>query len=111
MTIPAINRLEARTLLSHTALCITLAGGLGFIAAGLASLDLQGFVTLSKIAHFAIAIVCISACFAILWCSADGPDRWRPVVVSPEAAESIFGAAAIIILLGGIVAVTAFYLE
>jgi hypothetical protein len=109
MTVLAINRVEARTLLSHTALCITLAGGLGFIAAGLAGLDLEGFVTLTKIAHYAIALVCILACFAILWCSADGPDRWRPFIISPEAAESIFGAAAVIILLGGILAVTAFY--
>jgi hypothetical protein len=110
MTVLAINRFEARTLLSHTALCITLAGGLGFIAAGLAGLDLKGFVILSKIAHFAIAFACISACFAILWCSADGPDRWRPFIISPEAAEAIFGAAAVVILLGGIVATTAFYL-
>jgi hypothetical protein len=109
MTALAINRFETPALLNHTALCVTLAGGLGFIAAGLIGLDAKGFVALSKTAHAALALVCITACFAIVWCSADGPDRWRPFIVSREAAERIFGGAAGLIVLGGIAASVALY--
>jgi hypothetical protein len=94
-----------RTLLSCTALCVTLAGGLGLIASGL-----TGVHPLSKIAHAAIAVICMAGCFAINWCSADGPERWRPFIISPEAAEGIFGGAASVIVLEGIAAATGLYL-
>jgi hypothetical protein len=111
MTHLAINRLEMPALLIHAAVCVTLAAALGFIAAGLIGLDLKGFVALSKIAHTALALICITACFAIVWCSPEGPDRWRPFIVSREAGESIFGGAASLIVLGGIAAAMAFFLR
>jgi hypothetical protein len=110
MTVLAINRSEETpTLLSHTALCVTLAGALGFIAAGLIGLDLKGFAMLSIIANVVMAFVCLTACFALVWCSPEGPDRWRPFIISREAAESIFGGAATFIVLGGIAAAIALY--
>lgn len=102
----AIDRSEVRPLLNHVALCLTVASGLGFIAGGLAGLDLNPFVALSRLAQGAIAAICIASCFTILWCSPDGPDRWRPFIVSPRVAEAIFGGAATVIALGGISAVT-----
>jgi hypothetical protein len=101
MTILAIDEFEARALLKHTALCVTLAGALGLIAAGLTGVD-----PLSKIVHAAVAFVCMAGCFAILWCTADGPDRWRPFIISHETAEGIFGGAAGVIVLEGIAAAT-----
>jgi uncharacterized membrane protein len=98
---------ELRALLNHTALCFALASGLGFIGGGLAGLDIKAFVALSAIANYAIAVICITLSFTILWCSADGPPRWRPFVISRELAESLFGGAASFILLGGVVAVVA----
>ncbi len=110
MTALAFDRSEVRPLLNHVALCLTVASSLGFIAAGLAGLDLNAFVTLSRIGQAVIAISCIASCFAILWCSPDGPDRWRPFIVSSWAAETIFGLAATVIALGGIAAVVGVWL-
>ncbi|HZK90682.1 MAG TPA: hypothetical protein VFC56_11090 [Stellaceae bacterium] len=98
---------ELRALLSHTALCFALASGLGFIGGGLAGLDIKPFVALSAIANYGIAFICIALSFAILWCSAEGPPRWRPFVISRELAESLFGGAASFIVLGGVVALIA----
>jgi len=110
MTVLAIDRSEVRPLLHHTALCLTVAGGLGFIAAGLAGFDLKAFMALSDLAQAAIALVCVTACFAIFWCSSDGPDRWRPFVISRRVTEGIFGSAATVIFLGGMAAlVTAWF--
>lgn len=106
----AIDRSEVRPLLNHIGLCFTVASGLGFIAAGLAGFDLNAFVTLSRIGQGIIAVCCIASCFAILWCSPDGPDRWRPFIVSSRAAETIFGLAATVIALGGIAAVVVVWL-
>ena len=76
MTVLATNQSEMPPLLSHTALCVTLAGALGFIAVGLLmGLDLKGFAMLSIIANVVMAFVCLTACFAIVWCSPEGPDR------------------------------------
>jgi hypothetical protein len=86
-----------------------MAAALGFIAAGLIGLDLNGFVALSKAAHAALAFICMAASFAIVWCSPDGPDRLRPFIVSRGAADCIFGGAASLIALGGIAAASALY--
>lgn len=110
MTVFPMDRSEVRPLLNHTALCLSVAGGLGFVAAGLAGLDLIAFGALSQLGQDAIAVVCIVTCFAILWCSPDGPDRWRPFIVSSRVTESIFGGAATIIALGGMAAVVAVWL-
>lgn len=107
----AIDRSEVRPLLNHIGLCLTVAAGLGFIAGGLTGLDLYPFVTLSWLAHGAIAVVCIASCFAILWCSPEGPDRWRPFIVSPRVAEAIFGGAGAVIALGGLAAILAVWLR
>jgi hypothetical protein len=104
MTVFAFDRSEVRSLLHHTALCLTVAGGLGFVAAGFAGLDLSAFVALSRLGQGAIAVICIATCFAILWCSPDGPDRWRPFILSSRITEGLFGSAATIIALGGIAA-------
>jgi hypothetical protein len=110
MTVLATNQSEMPPLLSHTALCVTLAGALGFIAVGLLmGLDFKGFAMLSIIANVVMAFVCLTACFALVWCSPEGPDRWRPFIISREAAESIFGGAATFIVLGGIAAAIALY--
>ena len=111
MSALAIDRSEVRPLLNHVGLCLTVASGLGFIAAGFAGLDLNSFVALSQFGQAAIAVICIAACFAILWCSPDGPDRWRPFIVSSRAAEAIFGLAATIIALGGMAAIVVVWLE
>lgn len=110
MTALVTDRLEVRALLGHAALCFTLASGLGFIVAGLAGLDLKTFVTMSAMVQDLLGLVCVCASFIILWCSPDGPSRWRPFIVSTETAEVIFGAAATVIVFGGIVAVTVFCL-
>jgi hypothetical protein len=109
MTVLATNQSEMPPLLSHTALCLTLAGALGFITAGIIGLDLEGFAVLSIIANVVMAFVCLTACFAIVWCSPEGPDRWRPFIISREAGESIFGGAASLIVLGGVAAAIALY--
>lgn len=101
---------ELRSLLNHTALCFAVASGLGFIGGGLAGLDMKPFVSLSTIANYAIAVICIVLSFSLLWCSADGPARWRPFVISRELVESLFGAAASMIVLGGVVALIAAWL-
>lgn len=101
---------ELRSLLNHTALCFAVASGLGFIGGGLAGLDMKPFVSLSTIANYAIAFICIVLSFTVLWCSADGPPRWRPFVISRGFAESLFGAAASVIVLGGAVALIAAWL-
>lgn len=110
MTALAIDRSEVRPLLNHVGLSLTVASGLGFIAGGLAGLDLGAFVALSRFAQGAIAVICITSCFAILWCAPDGPDRWRPFIVSRRAAEAIFGLAATIIALGGVAAIVVAWL-
>ena len=110
MTVLAINRSEETpTLLSHTALCLTLASALGLITAALIGLDLEGFAVLSIIANVVMAFVCLTACFAIVWCSPEGPDRWRPFIISRQAGEGIFGGAASLIVLGGAAAAMVFY--
>jgi hypothetical protein len=101
---------EFRALLNHTALCFALASGLGVVGGGLAGLDIKAFVALSTIAGYAIALICIVLSFSVLWCSADGPPRWRPFVISRELAESLFGGAASFIVLGGLVALIAQWL-
>jgi hypothetical protein len=110
MSVLPVDRSEVRPLLSHVGLCLTVASGLGFVAGGLAGLDLKAFVTLSRVAQGAIAVICIASCFAIFWCAPDGPDRWRPFIVSSKAAEVIFGLAATVIALGGIAAVIVVWL-
>ena len=107
MTDLAIDRSEVRSPLSHVALCFTVAGGLGFIAAGLTGLELNAFMAFSNLGEGVLAFVCLTACFAIFWCSSDGPDRWRPFILSRRASECIFGSAAATIALGGLAAVTA----
>ena len=104
------DRSEVRALLEHAALCLALGSALGFISGGFAALELDAFVALSKIVHYSIALVCIAASFAILWCAPDGPQRWRPFVVPRKAAEFIFGSAAFVIVLGGAAALTAEWL-
>jgi len=110
MSVLAVDRSEMRPLLNHVALCLTVASGLGFVAGGLAGLDINVFVALSWLAQGAIAVICIASCFAILWCSPDGPDRWRPFIVSSRVAEAIFGGAATIIALGGVSAILVVWL-
>ena len=109
MTVPVIDPSEPPSLLSHTALCLTLASALGLITAALIGLDLEGFALLSMIANVVMAVVCLMACFALVWCSPNGPDRWRPFIVSRKAGEGIFGGAASLIVLGGAVAAMVFY--
>ena len=109
MTVPAINPSPTLTILSHTALCLTLAGALGFITVGIIGLDLEGFAVLSIIANVVMALVCLTTCFALVWCSPEGPDRWRPFTISRKAGEGIFGGAASLIILGGAAAAMVFY--
>jgi hypothetical protein len=109
MTVPVIDPSEPPTLLSHTALCLTLASALGLITAALIGLDLEGFALLSMIANVVMAVVCLMACFALVWCSPNGPDRWRPFIISRQAGEGIFGGAASLIVLGGAAAAMVFY--
>ena len=109
MTVPVIDPSEPPSLLSHTALCLTLASALGFITAGLISLDLEGFALLSMIANVVMAVVCLMACFALVWCSPNGPDRWRPFIISRKAGDGIFGGSASLIVLGGVAAAMVFY--
>ena len=109
MTVPVIDPSEPPTLLSHTALCLVLASALGFITAAVIGLNLEGFAVLSMIAEFALCLVCLTACFALVWCSPNGPERWRPFIVSRKAGEGIFGGAASLIVLGGAVAAMVFY--
>ena len=109
MTVPVIDPSEPPSLLSHTALCLTLASALGFITAGLISLDLEGFAVLSTIANVALCLVCLTTCFALVWCSPDGPDRWRPFIISRKAGDGIFGGSASLIVLGGVAAAMVFY--
>jgi hypothetical protein len=94
----ADNRAEQRALLSHTALCLVVAGALGFLGGGVAGL--MHFAP-STIARYAIVSVCIAACLAIFWCTPDGPRRWRPFIISSKLAERIFSGAAGVILFGG----------
>ncbi len=100
-----------RALLQHVALCFEVASGLGFIAAAINGFELDAFVGLSRTAHYPLAILCIAACFLILWCAPDGPERWRPFVLPDEAREFIFGCAALVILLGGLAAFQFKYLS
>jgi hypothetical protein len=109
MTVPVIDPSEPPSLLSHTALCLTLASALGFIAAVVIGLDLGGFALLSMIADVALCLVCLAGCFALVWCSPNGPDRWRPFIISRKAGEGVFGGAASLIVLGGAVAAMVFY--
>jgi len=109
MTVPVIDPSEPPTLLSYTALCLTLASALGLITAALIGLDLEGFALLSMIANVVMAVVCLMACFALVWCSPNGPDRWRPFIISRQAGEGIFGGAASLIVLGGAAAAMVFY--
>ena len=110
MTVPAINPSTTPAILSHTALCLTLAGALGFIAVGLLmGLDFKGFAMLSIIANVVMAFVCLTACFAIVWCSPEGPDRWRPFIISRKDGEGILGGVASLIVLGGAAAAMVFY--
>ena len=93
-----------RALLRHAALCFEVASGLGFIAAAINGFELDAFIGLSRTAHYPLAIICVAACFLILWCAPDGPHRWRPFILREDAREFIFGSAATIIVLGGVAA-------
>jgi hypothetical protein len=102
------NQAEQRALLNHTALCFVVAGALGFLGGGLAGLT--HFVDLSTIARYAMVSVCIMTSFLIFWCSPNGPRRWRPLIISSELAESLFGGAAGVIVFGGVAALIATHL-
>ncbi len=99
------SRAEQRALLGRTALCFVMAGAVGFIGGGLAGLT--HFVDLSAIARHAMVAVCIATSFTIFWCSPNGPNRWRPFIISSEIAENLFGGAAGVIVIGGIAALIA----
>ena len=107
----AADRSSDRALLQHAALCFEVASGLGFIAAAINGFGLDAFFGLPRTAHYPLAIICVAACFLILWCAPDGPDRWRPFVLADEAREFIFGAAATVILLAGLAACEFKYLS
>ena len=94
---------DNRAVLRHTALCFAVAGALGFLGGGLAGMT--HFTDLPIIARYAMVLLCMSTCFAIFWCTPDGPERWRPFVISREAAEGVFGGAAGVIVFGGLAAV------
>jgi hypothetical protein len=111
MAVLAIDRSEVRPLLNHVALCLTVGGSLGLVAAVFAGLDLYAFMAFSCLVQGIITVACIASSFAIFWCSPDGPDRWRPFIVSHRVTEAIFGTAATIIVLGGMAAVVAIWLK
>ena len=102
------NQAEQRALLGRAALCFVMAGALGFLGGGLAGV--MHFVDLSTIARYAMVSVCIMTSFIIFWCSPNGPRRWRPLIISSELAESLFGGAAGVIVFGGAAALIAGHL-
>lgn len=96
------NRVEQRALLGHVALCFVVAGALGFLGGGLAGL--MHFGDPSATTRYAMVAICIATCFAIFWCSPNGPSRWRPFIISSKLAEGLFGGAAGIILFSSVAA-------
>jgi hypothetical protein len=98
-------RVEQRALLGHVALCFVVAGALGFLGGGLAGL--MHFAHPSTVARYAGVALCSIVSFAIFWCSPNGPERWRPFIISNKLAESVFGSAAGIIVFSGIAALLA----
>ena len=99
--------IEQRALLGHVAVCFVVAGALGFLGGGLAGL--VHFDHPSTAARYAMVSACIATSFAIFWCSPNGPYRWRPFVISSKFAESLFGAAAGVVVFGGTATLLAQY--
>lgn len=93
------SRMEQRALLGQVALCFVVAGALGF-GGGLAGL--MHFTQPSMVARYAMVTACIMTSFTIFWCSPNGPPRWRPFVISSKLAESLFGAAAGVIVFSSV---------
>ena len=104
MAANVIDNSNDRALLRHAALCFEVGSSLGFIAAAVNGFGLDTFFGLSRSAHYLLALICIAASFVILWCSSDGPNRWRPFVLPDAGCEFIFGCAATVIILGGLAA-------
>jgi hypothetical protein len=102
------SRTDHRALLGQTALCFVVAGAFGFLGGGLAGL--MHFADLSSLARHAMVLACAMTCFAIFWCTPDGPRRWRPFIISSELAERVFGGAAGVIVFGGSAALMANWL-
>jgi hypothetical protein len=102
------DSVEQRALLGHVALCFVVAGALGFLGGGFAGA--VHFAHPSTVIRNLMVSVCVTTSFVIFWCSPNGPSRWRPFIISSKLAESLFGGAAGVIVLGGAAAMLTEYI-
>ncbi|MBV8778504.1 MAG: hypothetical protein JO258_15005 [Alphaproteobacteria bacterium] len=85
----AILRSYEHDLAGFTATILAIAMALGFIGAAFAGLELRSFLDASPHVNFGLVVVFTAVVFAAVWCSQDGPPRWRPIVLSDRRLKSM----------------------
>jgi hypothetical protein len=94
-------------LLSFTTTVLAIALALGFIGGAFAGLVLMTFLSAPNSLHYGLVAVFAFIVFAAVWCSEDGPPRWRPIVIADDRLKNMSTTTVSVLIAFGAVALVA----
>jgi hypothetical protein len=91
-------------LVRFTAMSLAIALALGFIGGAFAALGLTSVTSSPHSLHYGLVAMFAAVVFAAVWCSEDGPARWRPTQISDERLKNFSTTAVSVLVAAGAVA-------